>query len=186
MVKKARQPQRNTSMMKELLERAIKKEGGVVPLSTAIGCSQGFISHMRTGRKPIPAEVAVKLAELLGERGVDYIIPALLEAAQTDEKRKFWNHQLLQFQRLIKASGAAAAVFIVIASITHSSPTMAAERLSAGLTGKFPYVSVGCHCRTRRKYLIKQGLVRVSHWLSRIIGHKKAPSDSCYLPTIAA
>lgn len=92
--------------MRDYLELGAKKAGSLTALGKMLDLSQPFMSQVKTGKKPLPLDAAVKLADYIGADLRSVVAANELITEKKPEKRAYWlpfvKNVLAQVKRRLK------------------------------------------------------------------------------------
>lgn len=90
--------------LKQALERAILKVGGIRALSRELRWGLGSLADAQKGGRPIPPLRAAQIAQLLGMNEVEATLQALADQAKGDDVQ-FWLDLIELYRRDPKTPG---------------------------------------------------------------------------------
>lgn len=95
-----------------LIEKAKLKLGSFHAVAEYLEISDAYVSYIRSGKRHLQPIQAAKLAELVGERWTDHVLPTLAAMENKPADRDFWLGKIAALR-----SVAAAVVLAVAATI---------------------------------------------------------------------
>lgn len=106
--------------MKKYLELGEEKAGKQIELAKILGIPDSYIRIVKSGRRGLPADVCIKLADYIGADRLEIIAASNLVTEKDEEKRKIFK------SCFTRAASIAAAALIFAGSSMTSSPSYAA------------------------------------------------------------
>jgi len=106
--------------MKKYLELGEEKAGKQIELAKILGIPDSYIRIVKSGRRGLPADVCIKLADYIGADRLEIIAASNLVTEKDEEKRKIFK------SCFTRAASIAAAALIFAGSSMTSSPVHAA------------------------------------------------------------
>lgn len=81
---------KTTMEMKKYLELGEKKAGKQIDLARTLGIPDSYIRIVKSGRRGLPADVCIKLADFIGADRLEVIAASNLVTEKDEEKRKIF------------------------------------------------------------------------------------------------
>ena len=110
----------------ELVDLASIKVGNDAELARRLGHGRAYVSLLRSGKRPLTADLAIRLADLAGVPREVAVIAAAEARAETDAERETW----ARLRRLV----AAACLLVVVLGGVVPAPAMAGNHASTGVS----------------------------------------------------
>lgn len=115
--------------MNNYIEIAEKKAGKQIELAKILGVSDGYIRMVKAGKRGLPAEVCILLADYIEADRLEIIAASNLVTEKDEKKRKIFESCFTK-----AASMTAAALIIGASSIVSPSPANASTATNASAT----------------------------------------------------